>query len=112
MTMIKNQQGFSFVEVLVAVVVLGLIIGGFSGVFSSSIGSILAAGDRYRALTEAQHMLERALAVSDLNGLEGIEWNETEQLVDGARGVHGRLITVTVPAGRHGVVKLSAFKAD
>jgi hypothetical protein len=31
--------------------------------------------------------------------------------VDGAR-VHGRLITVTVPAGRHGVVKLSAFKAD
>ncbi len=110
--MIKNQQGFSFVEVLVAVVVLGLIIGGFSGVFSSSIGSILAAGDRYRALTEAQHMLERALAVSDLNGLEGIEWNETEQLVDGARVVHGRLITVTVPAGRHGVVKLSAFKAD
>ena len=109
--MIKNQQGFSFVEVLVAVVVLGLIIGGFSGVFSSSIGSILAAGDRYRALTEAQHMLERALAVSDLNGLEGIEWNETEQHVDGAR-VHGRLITVTVPAGRHGVVKLSAFKAD
>ena len=111
MTMIKNQQGFSFVEVLVAVVVLGLIIGGFSGVFSSSIGSILAAGDRYRALTEAQHMLERALAVSDLNGLEGIEWNETEQLVDEAM-VHGRLITVTVPAGRHGVVKLSAFKAD
>ena len=109
--MIKNQQGFSFVEVLVAVVVLGLIIGGFSGVFSSSIGSILAAGDRYRALTEAQHMLERALAVSDLNGLEGIEWNETEQLVDEAM-VHGRLITVTVPAGRHGVVKLSAFKAD
>lgn len=111
MTMIKNQQGFSFVEVLVAVVVLGLIIGGFSGVFSSSIGSILAAGDRYRALTEAQHMLERALAVSDLNGLEGIEWNETKQLVDEAM-VHGRLITVTVPAGRHGVVKLSAFKAD
>ena len=110
--MIKNQQGFSFVEVLVAVVVLGLIIGGFSGVFSSSIGSILAAGDRYRALTEAQHMLERALAVSDLNGLEGIEWNKTKQLVDGARVVHGRLITVTVPAGRHGVVKLSAFKAD
>ena len=109
--MMKQEQGFSFVEVLVAVVVLGLIIGGFSGVFSSSIGSILAAGDRYRALTEAQHMLERALAVSDLNGLEGIEWNETEQLVDGAR-VHGRLITVTVPAGRHGVVKLSAFKAD
>ncbi|WP_461368018.1 prepilin-type N-terminal cleavage/methylation domain-containing protein [Candidatus Darwinibacter acetoxidans] len=109
--MIKNQQGFSFVEVLVAVVVLGLIIGGFSGVFSSSIGSILAAGDRYRALTEAQHMLERALAVSDLNGLEGIEWNKTEQLVDEAM-VHGRLITVTVPAGRHGVVKLSAFKAD
>ena len=109
--MIKNQQGFSFVEVLVAVVVLGLIIGGFSGVFSSSIGSILAAGDRYRALTEAQHMLERALAVSDLNGLEGIEWNETEQLVDEAM-VHGRLITVTVPAGRHGVVKLSTFKAD
>ena len=109
--MIKNQQGFSFVEVLVAVVVLGLIIGGFSGVFSSSIGSILAAGDRYRALTEAQHMLERALAVSDLSGLEGIEWNETGQLVDEAM-VHGRLITVTVPAGRHGVVKLSAFKAD
>lgn len=109
--MIKNQQGFSFVEVLVAVVVLGLIIGGFSGVFSSSIGSILAAGDRYRALTEAQHMLERALAVSDLNGLEGIEWNKTEQLVAEAM-VHGRLITVTVPAGRHGVVKLSAFKAD
>lgn len=110
--MMKQEQGFSFVEVLVAVVVLGLIIGGFSGVFSSSIGSILAAGDRYRALTEAQHMLERALAVSDLNGLEGIEWNETEQLVDGARVVHGRLITVTVPAGRHGVVKLSTFKAD
>jgi len=109
--MMKQEQGFSFVEVLVAVVVLGLIIGGFSGVFSSSIGSILAAGDRYRALTEAQHMLERALAVSDLNGLEGIEWNETEQLVDEAM-VHGRLITVTVPAGRHGVVKLSAFKAD
>jgi len=110
--MMKQEQGFSFVEVLVAVVVLGLIIGGFSGVFSSSIGSILAAGDRYRALTEAQHMLERALAVSDLNGLEGIEWNKTEQLVDEARVVHGRLITVTVPAGRHGVVKLSAFKAD
>ena len=109
--MIKNQQGFSFVEVLVAVFVLGVLATAFSGVFSSSTGAILSAGDRYRALTEAQHMLERALAVSDLNGLEGIEWNETEQLVDGAR-VHGRLITVTVTAGRHGVVKLSAFKAD
>ncbi len=109
--MIKNQQGFSFVEVLVAVFVLGVLATAFSGVFSSSTGAILSAGDRYRALTEAQHMLERALAVSDLNGLEGIEWNETEQLVDEAM-VHGRLITVTVPAGRHGVVKLSAFKAD
>ena len=112
MTMIKNQQGFSFVEVLVAVFVLGVLATAFSGVFSSSTGAILSAGDRYRALTEAQHMLERALAVSDLNGLEGIEWNKTEQLVDEARVVHGRLITVTVPAGRHGVVKLSAFKAD
>lgn len=35
--MMKRQQGFSLVEVLVAVVVLGVIVAAFSGVFSSSI---------------------------------------------------------------------------
>ncbi|MGI6645752.1 MAG: prepilin-type N-terminal cleavage/methylation domain-containing protein [Limnochordia bacterium] len=67
----KRQQGFSLVEVLVAVVVLGVIVAAFSGVFSSSIDSILSAGDRYRALMEAQGLLERVLATGDLEGLEG-----------------------------------------
>ena len=109
--MMKQEQGFSFVEVLVAVVVLGLIIGGFSGVFSSSIGSILAAGDRYRAFAEAQELLERVLATDNLDGLEGVDWTEEVQIVDEVK-VKGKLITVTVPAGRYGVAKLSTFKAD
>ena len=104
--MIKNQQGFRCRSLWLYL--FWGVSDCFFCVFSSSTGDSLR-GDRYRALTEAQHMLERALA-SDLNGLEGIEWNETEQLVDGA-AVHGRLISYSTrwtPWGR----KLSAFKAD
>jgi prepilin-type N-terminal cleavage/methylation domain-containing protein len=110
--MMKRQQGFSLVEVLVAVVVLGVIVAAFSGVFSSSIDSILSAGDRYRALMEAQGLLERVLATGDLEGLEGVvEWEQSNQ--PGYEStVGGRLITVTVPAGPHGVVRLSAFQLN
>lgn len=110
--MMKRQQGFSLVEVLVAVVVLGVIVAAFSGVFSSSIDSILSAGDRYRALMEAQGLLERVLATGDLEGLEGVvKWEPSNQ--PGYEStVGGRLITVTVPAGPHGVVRLSAFQLN
>ena len=109
--MMKQEQGISFVEVLEAVVVLGLIIGGFSGVFSSSIGSILAAGDLYWAVAEALELLERFLATDNLDGLEGVDWTEKVQIVDEVK-VKGKLITGSVPAGRYGVAKLSTFKAD
>ena len=109
--MMKRQLGFSLVEVLVAVGVLGVIVAAFPGVFSSSIDSILSAGDRYRALMEAQGLLERVLATGDLEGLEGVEWEQSNQ--PGYEStVGGRLITVTVPAGPHGVVRLSAFQLN
>lgn len=106
----KNEYGFTLVEILVAVVILGILVVTFSSVFGSSVRSIWGAGNHHDALLEAQSLLEQVLSGSQLADAR-VSVHGTINKLNGQEGV---LYTVRVPwqtgSGAEREVKLSAFK--
>jgi prepilin-type N-terminal cleavage/methylation domain-containing protein len=107
----KKQDGFTLTEVLIAVMILSLAVAAFGSVFGSSIQAIWGAGNHHIALTEAQSLLERAIADLSLGETEGVfrdplTLNEQE----------GTLLTVKIPwqtgLGSERVLELSTFRAS
>ena len=108
--MIKDQSGFTLMEILVAVVILGILAASFSSFFGVSLSSISGAGNRHYALVEAQDLLERALADPTMDS-DGIYRQPETQ-----HGVSGELITAKViwqdGFGVNRELKLSVFQAE
>lgn len=113
--MIRDQGGFTLVEILVAVTILGILVASFSTLFTSSVNAIYSSGNRYDALTKAQSLLEQALRGQPLDVADGIFRTPITQNVGGL-DVKGTLITAKVAwktaLEKTSVVDLSAFQAD
>lgn len=58
---LKNEKGFTLVEVLIAIVILLIIVISFTALFSSSYRGIAGSGQRSAALFGVQEDLERDL---------------------------------------------------
>ena len=113
MDMIKDQYGFALVEILIAVVILGLVFAVFGSVFGSSLQSILGAGNHHAVLIEAQSLLERALTDDSLEEADGVLRRSVTLPPNGHEGV---LVTVKLPwhsgFGSERYVELSTFRAN
>lgn len=109
--MIKGQDGFTLMEILVAVMILGIVAATFSSLFGFSISSISGAGERHLALLEAQVLLEQALVDPTMGELVGIYRQSMT-----SNGVNGELITAKViwhdRFGGQRELELSVLQAD
>ncbi len=56
---IKQEKGFTLVEVLIAIVILLIIVISFTTLFTSSFRGIASSGDRSETLFELQQNIER-----------------------------------------------------
>ncbi len=58
---LKNETGFTLVEVLIAIVILLVIVISFTTLFTSSYRGITSSGDRSETLFQIQQTIERDL---------------------------------------------------
>ena len=61
----RTEQGFTVVELMIAIIVLSIIVVAYLPMFTNSIASIYTAGHRSEARFQAQQIVERVLG--DLN---------------------------------------------
>lgn len=61
----RAEQGFTLVEILVAVIILSVIIVAFMPMFTNSVANIYTAGNRSEARFQVQEVIERVLG--DIN---------------------------------------------
>ena len=77
MLKIKNNKGFTLVEVLISIVILSIIIFSFLHLFGSGFISIFSMGIKDRALAEASDIMEKIYnkqeAEGGLSGISEIE---------------------------------------
>lgn len=82
---VKSNNGFSLVELMVAMVILILIVFAFTPLFVGSIERIYFAGDKTEALYQGQSDLE--VDIAELNTVDGLElvftFGETDVIVPG-----------------------------
>ena len=64
----KQDQGFTLVEVMVALTVLSIVTAAFVQLYSSNTKAIITHGQRSEALFEAQSMVEAAIAAGGADG--------------------------------------------
>ncbi|MDW7673463.1 MAG: prepilin-type N-terminal cleavage/methylation domain-containing protein [Bacillota bacterium] len=67
-----NEKGFSLVEVIVAITILGIVIVSISGLYTGSFASVFAAGNKNQALRIAQQQLEKIYGAAELHGSSSV----------------------------------------
>lgn len=97
-TKILNQAGDTIVEVLLAVVVVGLAVGLGYGVASRSLKSNQQAQERVEALKQVESQVERLkkLALDGTGGPNTVFRTESFCIVDNGSGAN-QVVTITTP---------------
>ena len=72
---IKNNRGFTLVELLIAVMILAGTISGILLLFSASMASSELAWDTTVATTHAEHILEEMQSRDSLSAILSADWN-------------------------------------
>lgn len=67
----RKSDGFSLIEVIVALVILSVGVVALVDLFSSSLRTVRKSEDYSRALLHARALLDEAYASSDIEGLDG-----------------------------------------
>jgi len=119
---VGSSKGFTLVEVLVALAVLGIVAASFTALFSSSFQGIFAMGTRSDALFVGHQQMERIMAMpsSELSAVEDDTFEEDGKTIsvrwdDASReGVPGKLVTLEVEytdaGNRDQMVVLTSFR--
>lgn len=119
MRFLKNRDGFTLVEALVAAAVLLIVVLAISMLMMQGYRSMSAAGKRSESLHGAQEELESAIADPDYDPAEE-DSEETEisrephDLLVFGQTVHGTLVTVkrAYPGQPGGAVTYTYFLVD
>ena len=91
---IKNQHGFTLIEMIIYIAIIGLVVSGFL-FFSVSIGS---SGAKTRVASEVQENVRTALE------LMGKKIRAAESVIQPAKGASGSLLELNMPPGVPDVV--------
>lgn len=89
MKILRNINGFSLLEVLVALSVFGIVVVGFSYMFANGLKGSNASDSRNRAVYRAQQTMENSIATYDNSGSDTIELNFSSPIT-----VDGKVITI------------------
>jgi len=76
---LKQNKGFTLVELLVAVYVLLIGICGILSLFINSMSSIQSSWDLTTATTHAQYILEEMQSINNLGEIELTDWSQWAQ---------------------------------
>lgn len=66
---VKDEKGFTMVEVLIALAILVIIIAAFTALFTTGARGIFSAGRKSNALFEAQNEMDNFIAEGNSDGL-------------------------------------------
>ncbi len=69
MKLIKSKEGFTLVEILISLVILGIIIGSFVGLFSLGFTNIFSIGNKDLATAEASAFMDLLYKEQEISGL-------------------------------------------
>ncbi|WAG72320.1 prepilin-type N-terminal cleavage/methylation domain-containing protein [Clostridium estertheticum] len=110
---IDNKQGFTLIEVVVGIALLGIIIISFMPVFSNSFKGITNSGKKSNALYSSQEGIEKKLhGGTDINSTDTPK-RITIKFSGAEFDVNGKAILTEIPFGNNGnktIVK--SFKPD
>jgi prepilin-type N-terminal cleavage/methylation domain-containing protein len=67
-TKFNNHNGFTLIEILIAMAILLIIVVAFLSVFTNSFIAIASMGDKSRASADAQKIIDRVYGEGDLSG--------------------------------------------
>lgn len=67
-TKFNKQNGFTLIEILIAMAILLIIVVAFLSVFTNGFIAIASMGDKSRASADAQKIIDRVYAEGDLSG--------------------------------------------
>jgi general secretion pathway protein I len=117
---LRDSGGFSLIEVLAALFILGVAAATVLGVFSTNLRVIKKSGDHTMATIHARSLLDEALCMDDITEAEdgGIKLDEiyegsieVESLGEGEGGVEMHEVRVRVEWPPSGSVVLTGRKA-
>lgn len=59
--MLSNEKGFTLIEIIISLAILGMIVISFTTAFTSSFSGIFSSGKKSQALHEAQTKIDRKI---------------------------------------------------
>ncbi len=68
MDFVKKQEGFTIIEIIIAIAILMIFLFAFMTLSTSSIGGIFGAGEKSSALFDAQRKIDREIDDGPANG--------------------------------------------
>jgi len=68
MQWIKREEGFTLIEVIIALAIFAIIVMAFTGLITTSIQGIFGAGDKSVALFQAQEKIDNYIAEGTVDG--------------------------------------------
>lgn len=76
----NNSQGFTLIEVLISMVILGIVIFAFLNLFGTSFANIFSMGGKDGAMAQASDLMDQ---LYDKQGREGLDESKIEEVFSG-----------------------------
>lgn len=124
---LRGNKGFTLVEILISLVILGIIVASFLALFGTGLNNIFSIGSKDLAMAEASDFMEilyreqtseNGLTDADIENLliaAGINQNgsytieEIDHLIDSDEATKGYEVTITINYGNNQQVSLTSF---
>jgi len=119
-----NKKGFTLIEVLISMVILGIIVFAFLNLFGTSFANIFTMGNKDQAMATASDIMEALYREQGPDGLSEADINnilDSEGVNNGVTGINpfenengqaGFKVTITIPyrsGGQEREISLTSF---